>query len=91
MWAIGCVLYEILHLATESHDLSKNDIFKPIVLFKGDSSYPLSPKANESQEEVLGIADQLYITVQQLGVITDHDLSGIFDENARTYVKQLQL
>lgn len=47
MWAIGCILYEILHAATEKHSsTTSKDEFRHI-LFKGSYCFPLSPNIDK--------------------------------------------
>ena len=47
MWAIGCILYEALYVATY---IQETDDKYSRVLFKGESSFPLSPKADQEEE-----------------------------------------
>ena len=57
MWAIGCILYEALYVATY---IQETDDKYSRVLFKGESSFPLSPKADQEEQLSIGADDQLY-------------------------------
>ena len=50
MWAMGCILFEILQVRYPSYEIIKSGMIDP-VLFRGTECYPLSFKNKENDED----------------------------------------
>ena len=85
IWSLGCVFAELFFMLKENEVEAKQR--QP--LFKGDSSYPLSP--SEKEKQMLGAPftskDQLILILELLGTPKENDLSFISDIKAIEYVK----
>ena len=58
VWALGCITAEMIYcskLYTQKADFHKSKRY----LFKGDSCYPLSPRAGATNENQVSNADQI--------------------------------
>ena len=88
MWSVGCIIYEILHtLALKD---SKEMDYLNRVLFPGDSSFPLSPRSQDKNEEnQLSKNDQLKLIIEKLGPLEHEDICFLTDDEAFEYVAKL--
>ena len=55
MWGLGCVLAEMVH-CSDPYSCRKNFSSKARILFKGDSCYPLSPRAAENASDAIEVS-----------------------------------
>ena len=88
MWALGCILLEILF---QSKDYSEEKKSKPTSyknVFGGSSCYPLSPRVSSRTGKVKEDKnDQLRVILNTLGDQSDEDVSFITNLNAIHYMK----
>lgn len=86
VWAVGCVMGELLMKMKEHKNLDGNGL----PLFPGTSCFPLSPAANEEENANDGHPatqdDQLAKIISVIGTPDVADQSFITDEKASTYI-----
>ena len=87
VWAVGCVMGELLMKMKEHKNLE--GIGQP--LFPGSSCFPLSPAGNEeegqNENHPATQEDQLAKIISVLGTPDNDDQSFITDEKAQTYIE----
>ena len=87
MWAMGCILFEILQVRHPSQQIIKSGLIDP-VLFRGSECYPLS-FAKMTKTEEIDPKDQLKVILQQIHALTSLDECFI-KSNTKTTLKYLR-
>lgn len=82
IWSLGCCLYELMKVVGQ-------DSSSKTALFKGKHCFPLSPAANDNEDEAL--KDQMAIILNKSGKMTDYDLSFVRSTDALDYIQGLNV
>lgn len=88
MWAMGCVLYEILHVRYPSFSEPHNGPLDSI-LFRGSQCYPLSFAGNKDEAESCE-GDQLREIIRQVPQLSELDSCFLDSQKSTKYLKKVK-